>query len=462
MKMGKQGLMSTQEVDRYTVIGEVIDKKLRQSEAANRLGIGVRQVKRLCREVRAHGAIGLISKRRGKPSNRRIADAQRAHFLALVSQHYSDFGPELAREYLQSKHAFPHSTETLRGWMIQAGLWQAKARKTTRIHPPRQRRGGRGELVQIDGSHHDWFEGRAAKCCLIAFIDDATGHVLGARFSPTETTQAYFDVLQHCVQTHGRPVALYSDRHSIFTKHDSEDPVPTQFERALLQLGIEPIQAHSPQAKGRVERLFQTLQDRMTRAMRVDGISSMEHANAWLGSYMAEHNQRYGVTARETQDAHRAFGGAPQELARICAMHHQRQLSTQLSCQFEGSVVQLHPRQIGSPQGRCKVDIVQYANGRIEVLYRHQLFTHSHYVLHPHLARARAADDKNVNDTVDKARAAQQLQLAKLKAQMAHQDAQRANGIYSHDTHPSPPTARTGTARYGLRPAQAVPVHPRP
>lgn len=456
--MGKEGLMSHKEVDRHAVIQQVVDKKLRQSAAATRLGISVRQVKRLCQQVRQDGKAGLISKRRGKPSNRRVPDAQREHFIALVRAHYGDFGPELARQYLQRKHAFTYSTETLRGWMTQAGLWTPKARKAHRVHPPRQRRACRGELVQIDGSHHDWFEGRSPKCCLIAFIDAATSEVLGARFSPSETTQAYFDVLHACVQTHGRAVALYSDRHSIFTKHDSEDPDPTQFERALLQLDIEPIQAHSPQAKGRVERLFQTLQDRMTRAMRIDGIDTMEQANAWLGSYLTQHNQDFGVVARQAQDAHRAFAGTPQELARICALHHQRQLSTQLSCQFEGSVVQWEAGQPNTPKGRCKVDLVQYANGAIEVLYRNRVLAHRHYLMHAHLAQKHRVESKGVDAAVSKAQREQQLRLSKLTAQIAHQDAQRANGIYTHNSHPSPPSACAGTARYGLRPSQAVPA----
>ena len=206
--------------------------------------------------------------------------------MGLVREHYADFGPELAREYLAQEHGFAYSSETLRKWMIQDGLWRAKQHKTARLHSPRERRARRGELVQIDGSHHDWFEGRAPKCCLIAFIDDASGEILGARFSLTETTQAYSEVLRRHVRTHGVPLALYSDRHSIFTKHDPEDPIATQFERALLQLGIEPIQAYSPQAKGRVERLFQTLQDRLIKAMRLLGISSMQQANDWLDSYL--------------------------------------------------------------------------------------------------------------------------------------------------------------------------------
>ncbi len=176
--------------------------------------------------MRDQGASGLVSRKRGVPSNRRIEPAQREQFVGLVRERYADFGPELAREYLARDHGFGYSTETLRGWMIEAGLWKAKLRRAKRVHSPRERRAGVGELVQIDGSHHDWFEGCADKCCLIAFIDDATGQVLGAKFSPQETTEAYFAVLHEVVQRHGAPLALHSDRHGIFTKSDPEDPKP--------------------------------------------------------------------------------------------------------------------------------------------------------------------------------------------------------------------------------------------
>ena len=454
--MGKEVMMSGKEAQRLALVRQVLDKQLTQAAAASALGLSVRQVKRLCRQVRQQGASGLVSQRRGQASNRRIPQAQRDHFLGLVRARYADFGPELAREYLQQAHGFSHSTETLRQWMIQDGLWRAKPRKAARLHSPRERRARRGELVQIDGSHHDWFEGRAPKCCLIAFIDDATGEVLGARFSPTETTQAYFDVLQRHVQAHGMPLALYSDRHSIFTKHDKEDATPTQFERALLQLGIEPIQAYSPQAKGRVERLFQTLQDRLIKAMRVQQVHSMEEANDWLQAYLQAHNQRFAVRAREPQDAHLAYTGTQEALQQICALHHQRQLSTQLSCQFEGSVVQIHPGQRGAPKGRCKIDIVEFTDGSLALLYRGAVLQHSRYTLHEHLRKSHTADDKNLNGHVDRLAQAQHARLASVAAQIKHQDAQRARGIFKPD-HPSAPP-RAGTARYGLRPSQSVPA----
>lgn len=455
--MGKDVMMSTKEAQRFALIQQVLSKAMTQGAAASALGLSERQIKRLCRQVREHGALGLISQRRGQLSHRRIPQHQREHFVGLVREHYADFGPTLAREYLALDHGFAYSSETLRKWMIQDGLWQAKPRKTARLHSPRERRARRGELVQIDGSHHDWFEGRAPKCCLIAFIDDASGEVLGARFSLTETTQAYFEVLRRHVQTHGLPLALYSDRHSIFTKHDPEDPIPTQFERALLQLGIEPIQAYSPQAKGRVERLFQTLQDRLIKAMRLLGISSMQQANDWLDSYLQTHNQRFAVRPREAQDAHLPYLGTHEQLQRICALHHQRQLSTQLSCQFEGSVVQVHPNQDAAPKGRAKVDIVEFADGRLELLYRGQVLKHSRYQLHEHLRQGHTADDKSINTRIDQAVKVQHQRLATLVAQIKHQEAQREQGVLHPDSHPNAPP-RTGTARYGLRPSQAVPA----
>lgn len=446
--------MSVKEADRLAVVRQVLDGQLKQAQAARKLGLSVRQIKRLCRSFRAEGAAGLISKRRGRPSNRRIAADVREATLQLVRQHYSDFGPELARELLAREHGFAHSSETLRGWMIADGLWTPKKRRLRRVHSPRARRACLGELVQIDGSHHDWFEARAAKCCLIAFIDDATSRVLAARFEMSETTEGYLGVLERYVLEHGAPLALYSDRHSIFTKHDSEDPKPTQFERALLQLGIEPICAHSPQAKGRVERLFQTLQDRLCKTMRLAGINSMDEANAWLPQYLAEHNARFAVAAREKADMHRPWQGSSHGLARICALHHQRQLSRQGSCRFEGAILQIEAGQAKAPQASATVDIVQFADGRLELSWRGQVLRHRAYGLHEHLARSKAADDKTINVRLDALKDKERKRLARLVAAIAHQSDQRRAGIYTPDTPPGAP--RAAVARYGLRPARAT------
>lgn len=443
--MGQEGLMSQKEVQRLAMLNQVLGGAVTQGHAAAVLKLSVRQVKRLVRRVRSEGATGLISRRRGVPSNRRIDDGVREHFVGIVRELYSDFGPELAREYLAREHGFTYSTETLRGWMVQAQLWKPKRRRHKRVHSPRQRRSCRGELVQIDGSHHEWFEQRAPKCCLIAFIDDATGEVLAARFFPTETTQGYLQIMREHIRAHGLPGAYYSDRHGIFTKHDPEDPKPTQFERALLQLDIEGICAYTPQAKGRVERLFQTLQDRMVKAMRLQGISGIDAANAWLGGYLEQHNARFALPPSDPNDAHRPWLGTSEELDRVCALHHQRYLGNQLSCQFEGDIVQIEPRQSGAPMARARVDIAQHADGRIEVLYRGHSLCHRRYSVHAHLKTPRTVDDKALNTRVDSALGKQRLALARLLAAIEHQNAQRGKGI-----HVAP--APANSPRSGFRP----------
>ena len=446
------GLMSQKEVGRLEVVHRLIDGGLDQSQAAQLLGLSVRQVKRLCRRVREQGPSGLVSRKRGRPSNRRISPAQREHFVGLVRSHYADFGPLLTHEYLKREHGFRWSVETLRGWMLQANLWQAKRRRAQRVHHPRPRRECLGELVQIDGSHHDWFEARSTKCCLIAFIDDATGRVLGAQFFEQETTQGYLGVLHALVQRQGAPLALYSDRHGIFTKADPEDAKPTQFERALLQLDIEPICAHSPQAKGRVERLFQTLQDRMCKAMRLQGVDSIEQANAWLDGYLREHNQRFAVAPKQAQDMHRPWGGTTQALADICSLHHQRQLSAQGACKFEGNILQLCPKQPHAPKARAMVDIAQHDDGTLRLSYRGQPLAYRSYAMHESRRASPSEDHKTLNKRVDKARDAQQSKLQRLKAELAFQDSQRKQGVFRPDTPPIVP--RRGVGHPGSPPAQ--------
>lgn len=438
--------MSQKEAQRLAVLREVVDGRVRVREAAAALGLSDRQVKRLTRRLRLQGSLAVISRKRGAPSNRRIAPQVRDHYVALVRQHYADFGPTLAWEYLQRDHGFAFSVETLRGWMAAAQLWKPKRRRQARLHSPRPRRACRGELVQIDGSHHDWFEGRAPKCCLIAFIDDATGQVLAARFFAGETTEGYLALLREHASRHGLPAAYYSDRAGIFTKHDERDAKPTQFARALLQLDVESICANTPQAKGRVERLFQTLQDRMVKAMRLQGIAGLEAANAWLAGYLVEHNQRFAVPAASSADAHRRWLGTGEELARICALHHQRHLSNQLSCQFQGDIIQVE-RQSGAPRGRAVIDIVQYADASIEVLHHGKVLKHRCFTVDEHLRKRQVVPAKEVNARVDDALERQRRAIAKVLASVQHQDQQRAAGIrIAPAPANSPPREATATA----------------
>ena len=393
--------MSVRELDRL----EVADRRLTQADAAHRLGLSIRQIKRLVRAWRGEGAAGVVSRRRGRPSNRRIPEAEKNRFVALVRAHYADFGPTLAAEYLGAEHGFGYSAETLRGWMVEAGLWRPRPGRRARAHPPRERRPRRGELVQIDGSPHAWLEHRGPRCTLIAFIDDATGDVLAARFAATESTRAYLDLLGDCVREHGRPVAFYSDRHSIFTKHDPEDLTPTQFERALGELEIACIQALTPQAKGRVERLFQTLQDRLVKALRLAGIDDIDAANAFLPGYLLRHNERFAVTPAQPEDAHRRWPGDDEQIARITSLHHRRVLSKDLVARFGGQryIVQTPG---GSPRyalRRQPVTVCHYTDGTIELLHGDELLPWRAFDPARHGPEQRVADDKTVNDHVEQA-----------------------------------------------------------
>ena len=391
--------MSGKEVKRLEVLCQVADGVVSQGMAAQALGLTVRQVRRLQRRYAEAGAAGLVSRRRGQPSNRRIADEIKAAILARLRECYADFGPTLAAEYLR-EDGLQVSKETLRGWMIEAGLWQAAKGRRVCLHPPRPRRPRCGELVQIDGSPHDWFEGRGPRCTLIAFIDDATSRVMQARFVPVESTQAYLSILQDYVTSHGRPAALYSDRHGIFTKHDPEDGEPTQFQRALEALEIAGIQALTPQAKGRVERLFQTLQDRLVKALRLAGVCDMAAANAFLEDYLATHNARFAVAPADDTDAHAPYDDNAEQLARICAIHHRRKLSKDLVLSFKRQRYILQTG--GQPRYALRgatVTVVVYPDQRIELLHGEEILPFK--VFDTASAPMPPVDDKTLNTRVD-------------------------------------------------------------
>ena len=303
----REGMLSMREADRAGVIGQVAENRLMQREAAERLGVSVRQVKRLLVRYRARGPAGLVSGHRGKVSNNAMAEAVRREAMELVRECYPDFGPTFAREKLVEVHGLRRSAETLRRWMIEDGLWRAKRRRAVRVHQSRPRRECVGDLVQIDGSPHAWFEGRGPDCTLIVYVDDATTRLLAMGFFPEETTEAYRRTTRSHLAAHGRPVAYYSDRYGVFriNKKGKEGEL-TQFTRALRTLDIAAIQAGSPQAKGRVERANRTLQDRLVKEMRLRGIDGMEAGNAYLPAFMADFNRRFAVAPRNPEDAHRA------------------------------------------------------------------------------------------------------------------------------------------------------------
>jgi transposase len=397
--------MTAKDVLRSQVMAQVMEGKLDQEGAAARLGISVRQVKRLKRRMQDEGVPGLLSKKRGRPSNRRIPDERLAEAVALIRTHYADFGPTLACEKLDELHEIKLSVETVRQAMLRAGLWKARRGAGVRTHPMRERRARRGELIQIDGSPHDWFEGRAPRCCLLVFIDDATSELMALRFVDAETTLGYMSVLEEHVLAHGLPAAVYSDRHSIFqvSKGDQKDVshMQTQFARALEQLGIEGIQANSPQAKGRVERANQTLQDRLVKEMRLQGISSKEAANDWLPQFIRAHNRRFAVVPARPEQAHVPYAGTPEALRRILSVHTRRRLSTNLSCQFDGMLYQVQTQGQGLGLRGADITIVTHPDNATEVIWDGRTLPYT-LSIKP-VKQHEAVDGKEVNAKVEQA-----------------------------------------------------------
>lgn len=397
--------MTAKDVLRSQVMAQVLEGKLDQASAAGRLGISVRQVKRLKRRMLDEGTEGLLSRKRGKPSNRRTPAHVLEKAMALVSMHYADFGPTLACEKLEEVHEITLSVETVRQAMLRAGLWKARRGAGARTHAMRERRARRGELIQIDGSPHDWFEGRAPRCCLLVFIDDATSELMALRFVDAETALGYMALLEEHVLAHGLPAAIYSDRHSIFqvNRGDYKDVshAQTQFARALEQLGIEGIQANSPQAKGRVERANQTLQDRLVKEMRLQGISSQNAANAWLPQFIRAFNRRFAVVPATQDDAHIPFAGSHAALRRILSVHTKRRLSGSLSCQLDGMLYQVQATGQGLALRGADVDIVTHPASATELLWQGRVLPHT---CNSKPIKQRAAiDAKDVNTKVEQA-----------------------------------------------------------
>lgn len=275
--------MTMREVDRFKVIQAVTEARLRPGQAAERLGLSVRQVERLVLRYRAAGVAGLVSGKRGRPGNHQLPAGKAQRALALIRERYADFGPTLACEKLAECHGIDLAVETVRTLMRAAGLWIPRRERPPRVHQPRNRRACLGELIQIDGSDHRWFEERAPACTLLVFIDDATGRLMTLHFTQTESTFSYFGALSKYLAVHGKPVAFYSDKASVFyvkQRSQTAGKGVTQFGRALYELNVEAFCANTSQAKGRVERADLTLQDRLVKELRLRGISTCKAANA--------------------------------------------------------------------------------------------------------------------------------------------------------------------------------------
>src|SRR5271170_6263938 len=335
--------LSQRERDRLKVLHEVKQKHLTQVEAAARLKVGDRQVRRMLLGLRERGDHSLVHGLRGRPSSRRLAARLEQKIVARLRQRYADFGPTLAAEHL-AQEGFSVSRETLRKWMTQAALWRPRSQRVKKIHVWRERRASFGELVMQDSSPFRWLEDRGPACQLIAMIDDATSRVY-ARFVEQDTTEENLRTLGGWVRRYGRPLAHYTDKNSIFRSHRpaaiSEQlqgrAARSQFGRALQELGIAWIAAHSPQAKGRIERLFETLQDRLVKEMRLAGIASLPAANHYLETrFLPEWEQRFAVAPRNARNAHRRLG-PEQHLEEILSVRVERRVAEDHTVSWDGN-----------------------------------------------------------------------------------------------------------------------------
>jgi Winged helix-turn helix len=361
--------MSDKEFSRLNVLLDVQANRLRIDDAAQLLNLKRRQIFRLLKAMREVGPAGLASKRRGRPSNNRLPTPVRELTMSLVKAHYADFGPTLALEKLTQFHSCPVSRETLRKWMIEDGLWIDRKHRLASVHQPRNRRERLGELIQIDGCKHYWFENRGPECTLLAFIDDATSRIMHAAFVPSESTLDYLRETKAYVTRHGRPIAFYSDKHAIFRVNNTEaagGTGMTQFGRALHELNIDIICANTPQAKGRVERSFSTLQDRFVKELRLANICDLASANAFLPAFLTSHNSRFGKIARSGNDAHRPMDGSL-TIEDVFAWKEERTLSHNLTVQYDKILYMLEPNEITRPLARQRVTIIDYPDGRLAI-----------------------------------------------------------------------------------------------
>lgn len=364
--------MSERDLRRIGVLSEVLVERRTVTSAAALLALSVRQTHRLLIAYRDGGGGALVHKARGRVSNNRLNTGIQQYATELIRSNYADFGPTLAAEMLAEKHALKVSRETLRKWMVEDGLWQSRKQRRS-FHQPRLRREAYGELIQIDGSEHRWFEDRAAPCSLLVFIDDATGKLMQLRFVPSESTFSYFEALRPYLNAHGCPVAFYSDKHSVFRVTNSNakgGQGMTQFGRALAELNIEIICANSSQAKGRVERVNRTLQDRLVKELRLAGICDKNAGNAFLPGFIERFNARFSVCPAKPDDLHRPLTVTPTRLSDILCHREQRHVGEQLTLSYQRKRIMLERNDITSGLGGQYVDLYDFPDGRLEVRWK--------------------------------------------------------------------------------------------
>ncbi|AUT70191.1 MULTISPECIES: ISNCY family transposase [Paraburkholderia] len=369
MKAGTLVTLNMRELDRLKVIQAVVEQGLKPGRAAERLGLTVRQVQRLVMRYRESGAAGLASRKRDGPGNRRLDEGLALRALTLIRERYADFGPTLACEKLRECHGLVLSKETVRHLMTEAGLWVPRRQRPPKVYQPRARRACLGELVQIDGSDHRWFEDRAPACTLLVYVDDATSRLMVLHFTASESTFSYFEATRTYIERYGKPVALYSDRASVFHVNRRAETVGkgvTHFGRAMYELNIDTFCANSSSAKGRVERAHLTLQDRLVKELRLRGISTVSDANAYAPAFIAAYNARFAKPPRSPFDAHRPLRD-DEDLDLLMTWRETRRVSKALTVLYDRVLYLLEDTPANRGLIHRYIDVWEYPDGRIEI-----------------------------------------------------------------------------------------------
>ena len=373
--------MSTRERKRMALMTRLAEGLLKLREAAEMMRVSYRQAKRIRRRYQQEGDVGLVHRGRGRISNRRRPENERKRAIALYRKEYAGFGPLLASEHLATDHGIVVDHETLRQWLLVAGVWQSH-RKREMHRAARERRPRRGDLVQIDGSEHDWFEGRGPRVVLMVMIDDATNMTL-ARFYPVEDTSAAYDIFERYVRLYGLPMALYPDRDSIYfcTREACLDEQlanvgpETQFARAMRELGVDLIPAYSPQAKGRVERRHGLFQDRLVKEMRLQGIDTIEAANAYLdGIFLRLLHERYNVEPRDPVNGHQSRPSAT-TLALVLSWQEARSVAKDWTVCWHNRRLQIDARHAALGLAGRRVVVVERRDKTLAMLYGGRLLS---------------------------------------------------------------------------------------
>jgi transposase len=362
--------MSLREAKTLRIIHQTLDKKITQAEAAEVIGISERQIRRLIKRVRLEGDEGICHRSRGKASNRCIPQKAKEKTLRLFREKYKDFNLAHATEKLQELHGIRLSDETLRLWLNQAEI-PYKKRKARKHRRWRERKARFGEMIQIDGSHHDWFEGRGPKCVFMGYIDDATGTVFG-RFYDHEGVMPAMDSMKRYIKLYGIPQSVYLDKHTTYKswaaptiEEQLNDRKPmSHFEKSMAELAVEVIHANSPQAKGRVEKLFKTLQDRLVKEMRLAGIKNIDQANEFLETYLPKYNRKFKKKPASEVNLHRPALHS-RELNRILCIKEERTVKNDFTIAYNCGLYQIEEATRAQ-----KVQIEERMDGTIRISYR--------------------------------------------------------------------------------------------